>query len=316
MSNKDLITVIINVYNGEKTIKRCLDSIINQTYNFIEILIINDGSTDNSLKIIELYKDKRIKIINQKNKGLPVSRNIAIKKARGNYIYFVDQDDYIKEDTIEYLYNNSLKYDADISTCKTNIENNKKSKRKEKIKVLSSYDMLKKILIESNRENTLWNKLYKKSLFNSIECSGKIIDDIGTTYKLVLKSKKIVLSNQDKYYYNRISSSMSLNKSFEYKKDLYQESLKRYLFLKEKYPKLIEVNVSLLKTILLNYSDDNNIKKFYKNNKIIELFNKVYSMKIFFTKERFKYKIKFLLFRINPNLYLNIVKFYKNIKRK
>ena len=95
-----LISIIINVYNGEKYIKKCLDSVINQTYKNLEILIINDGSTDKTLEICKKYKDERIKIITTENQGLSFSRNVGIDNAGGEYLYFVDADDFIREISI------------------------------------------------------------------------------------------------------------------------------------------------------------------------------------------------------------------------
>ena len=108
-----MISVILNVFNGEKYIKKCLESIINQTYKDIEIVIVNDGSTDDTKKIIESYKDKRIKLINQENMGLSLSRNVGIDNSKGDYLYFVDVDDYLEKDALEYLYNLMIKYDAE-----------------------------------------------------------------------------------------------------------------------------------------------------------------------------------------------------------
>ena len=116
---KDLISVIINVYNGEKYINKCLDCIVNQTYSNLEILIINDGSNDKTLKLCKKYKDSRIKIITTKHLGLSLSRNVGLDKARGKYIYFIDVDDFIELDTIEYLYSLCIKYKASISTCRS-----------------------------------------------------------------------------------------------------------------------------------------------------------------------------------------------------
>ena len=117
----DLISVILNVYNGEKYINKCIDSVINQTYKNIEILVINDGSTDNTVNIVKKYKDKRIKLINnKKNLGLALSRNVGIDNAKGRYLYFVDIDDFILEDTIEYLYKLIKKYNVLLATCECN----------------------------------------------------------------------------------------------------------------------------------------------------------------------------------------------------
>ena len=199
---KELITVIINVYNGEKYIKKCLDSIINQTYKNLEILIINDGSTDNTLNICKTYKDKRIKIITTKNQGLSLSRNTGIDNAKGEYLYFTDADDYIELDTIEYLYNLCQKYNSDFSTCNSLTifdYNFKIKKHKEKIEILDSREMLKKVLLTMN--GTTWNKLIKKNIYNDIRFENRIINDVVVTYKLVLKANRIVYSNQIKYYY-------------------------------------------------------------------------------------------------------------------
>ena len=114
---EELITIIINVYNGENFIKKCLESVINQTYKNLEILIINDGSTDNTLRICESYEDERIRIINQENMGLSLARNVGIDEAKGEYLYFIDCDDFVEYDVIEYLYNLCKKYNTLMATC-------------------------------------------------------------------------------------------------------------------------------------------------------------------------------------------------------
>ena len=117
MKEKTKISVIVPVYNGEEFLSQCLDSILAQTLQDIEILCVNDGSTDNSLKILKGYakKDKRIQIINQKNQGLSASRNNAMKIAKGEYLSFVDADDYINKQFLEELYNSAIKENADIA---------------------------------------------------------------------------------------------------------------------------------------------------------------------------------------------------------
>ena len=175
----ELVTIVLNVYNCEKYVKKCLDSLIKQTYKNLEILIINDGSTDKSLEICEKYqkKDNRIRIITHENCGLSLSRNAGIDNAKGEYIYFIDSDDYIEKDTIEYLYNLCKKYDSKISTCDP-IDiydyNVKVKNKKEKIEIVSSIDYVKMILLSVKRTGTVWNKLIKKELFNSLNIIVKI----------------------------------------------------------------------------------------------------------------------------------------------
>lgn len=115
----DLISIIVPVYNVEKYLEHCLNSIINQTYKNLEIILVNDGSTDNSLEICESFKqkDSRIKIITKGNGGLSSARNEGLKIAKGNYISFVDSDDWIDADFIKALYNNLISTDSDMSTC-------------------------------------------------------------------------------------------------------------------------------------------------------------------------------------------------------
>ena len=110
------ISVIIPVYNVEKYLKECLDSVINQTLKDIEIICVNDGSTDNSLNILENYakKDNRIIVISQKNKGLSGARNTGLKYCSGEYVSFIDSDDYVSKDLFELTYNNAISNNSDL----------------------------------------------------------------------------------------------------------------------------------------------------------------------------------------------------------
>lgn len=313
----ELITIIINVYNGERFISKCIESIIKQTYKNLEILIINDGSTDGTLEICKSYKDKRIKIITTKNQGLSLSRNIGIDSAKGEYLYFVDADDFIEEDTIEYLYNLCKKNDSNFSTCNPLVifdYNFTKKQVKEKIILLDNYEMLKKVLLIENMAVTIWNKLIKKELFNNIRFENRIINDIVVTYKLVMKTSKIVYSNQRKYYYLKHKGCLSID-GYEKKEraiDFYNAIIERYNEVKKIYPNMIENDIGLLRGILKLYHIDNKeVKSFLKKQKTINLYKKIFSFKMMFAKIRTKEKIKILLFRINPILYTKTEKKYK-----
>ena len=113
------ISVIVPIYNSEKFLNKCLDSIVNQTLREIEIILINDGSVDSSYQICERYAeyDKRIILINQENKGVSSARNAGIEKASGEYLGFVDSDDYIEAEMYSKLYNSAKRYDADLVNC-------------------------------------------------------------------------------------------------------------------------------------------------------------------------------------------------------
>ena len=115
--NKKDISIIVPIYNAEKYLNKCIDSIINQSKKELEIILINDGSTDNSENIIKKYDDKRIKYFKNKNQGIGKTRNFGIKKATGKYIMFLDSDDYLDKDACKYLFNKIEKENLDIVVC-------------------------------------------------------------------------------------------------------------------------------------------------------------------------------------------------------
>ena len=304
----ELISIIINVYNGEKFIAKCLDSIINQTYKNLEILIINDGSTDNTLSICQSYKDERIRIITTENFGLSKSRNIGIENAKGDYFYFIDVDDFVENDVIEYLYTLCKKYNTKISTCKPiDIYNyNVKIKnKKEKVEVISNYEMLKKVLLSEDRAVCIWNKLIKREIFNNIRFEDRIINDITVTYKLVLLADKIAYSNQIKYYYLRHKASTTISKKHDANRliDKYNVCFERYNYLRNIYGDFTENNIGMLRIIPMLYVDgDKKLRDYLDSKSAIELFKKLFSFKILTCKLKFGEKIKIILFRINPKL--------------
>ena len=319
-----LISVIINVYNGEKFIKKCLDSVINQTYNNLEILIINDGSTDNTLELCEEYKerDKRIKIITQNNKGLAESRNVGIENSNGEYLYFVDVDDFISEDVIEYLYNLCKKYEVSMATCMSMdiYDYNYEIKNiEEKIRIISGKDMLKKILLSEDRAVTIWNKLFKKELFNNNRFENKTINDMTITHKIAILADKIAYSNQIKYYYLRHRESVTANESKNVRRyiDKYEVAIDRYNYIKNIYPNFIENEIGLIRVITVLYlTKSKEVEQFLKEKNVINLFRKLFSFKILFSNIKLKEKIKIYLFAINPKIYKFIANKYQNIRYK
>ena len=168
------VSVIVPVYNVEKYLKQCLDSIVDQTLEDLEIVLVDDGSVDSSGTICDEYakKDSRIEVIHKANGGLSDARNVGISKAKGRYIGFVDSDDYIKEDMYEILLNLIKKYDADVSICNLYdvIDGNECIRNKENgIREYSRLDILKEVLLDKNIQSYAWNKLYEKELFDEIK---------------------------------------------------------------------------------------------------------------------------------------------------
>jgi glycosyltransferase involved in cell wall biosynthesis len=316
----ELISVIINVYNGEKYITKCLDSIINQTYTNLEILIINDGSTDGTLEICNSYKDERIRIITTENQGLALSRNTGLDNAKGEYFYFVDADDFIASDTIEYLYSLIKKYDIKIATCRPleiHDYNFTVAQEIEKIEVISAEDMIKKILLWKEYSVSTWNKLVKRDLYANLRFKNRIINDMDFSHKLITKTDRIVYSNQIKYYYLlRNDSLCHKENSVERLIDMYNVFVDRYNYINELYPNMAENAASFLQsTINLYYSKTTKVREYMHKKSALKLYKKAFTLKILKTDIGLREKIKIILFRLPFPLYKFIIDTYLKLKK-
>lgn len=241
---KELITIIIPVYNVEKYIHKCIDSVINQTYKNLEIILVDDGSPDNCGKICDEYAkvDKRIKVIHQKNGGLSDARNSGIDIAKGEFISFVDSDDYINEDCIEILYKAIIENDADMSigahTVKYSTGKNI-NKATGEITTLSPEKVLERMLYDDGIDLSAWAKLYKIDLFKEIRYpKGRLFEDAATTYKLIDKSKKISIISISIYNYIIRNNSISSYKYNHQKMDLVTSTTEMCEYIRKKYPQL------------------------------------------------------------------------------
>lgn len=317
----ELISVIVNVYNGEKFIKKCLDSVINQTYKNIEIIIVNDGSTDNTLSICESYKDNRIKIINQENMGLSLSRNVGIDNSTGEYLFFVDVDDYIELDAIEYLYKLTKENNTMIATCSTKDIHNydfKVKPRKEIVRVISGKEMLKNILMSKDRFGTVWNKLIKKELFDNIRFEDRIINDVVVLYKLALATEKVTYSNQIKYYYLRHSNSITAKRYASRTIDFYKAAIERYNYIKNIYPEFEENEICLcwmIERLYVENTTKNEVLQFLNSNNAAKLYKEKFKFKYLFSSLKFREKVKLFLFKISPKFCCFVVDKYIKTKK-
>ena len=206
------ISIIVPVYKVENYLVQCVESIRRQTIHDIEIILVDDGSPDQCGKICDTYekKDSRIKVIHKANGGLSSARNVGIKAAAGEYIGFVDSDDYIAEDMFEKLYDACLDNNVLISACNYFYVFDEKIsfvEESEKMSVMSNEDFFKKILTEDGRiEMVAWNKLYHKSVFEKMDevfPEGKLFEDLGSMYKFVFSVKKIAYIDKGMYFYRR-----------------------------------------------------------------------------------------------------------------
>lgn len=215
-----LVSIIIPVYNVQDELNLCLESVISQTYRNIEILVIDDGSTDESASICDFYekKDSRIKVIHKLNGGLSDARNVGLEYASGEYVYFLDSDDLIKNDTIEVLLSLCEKYDAEIGIswfCPfySNLELKEllPSSGNRDIQIMNKKEAIKKMILPDNYDHSGCGKLYRKSLWeNMIFPKGKLYEDLYTTYDIFYKANKIVYVLEPKYLYRqRVGSIMN-----------------------------------------------------------------------------------------------------------
>lgn len=211
MINK--VSIIIPVYNVEKYIEECLESVIRQTYKNVEVILIDDGSTDKSGKICDIYmnKDSRIKVIHKKNEGAASAKNIGLKNISGTYVMFVDSDDVIDKKCVENKVRVLEETDADIVQTKflDMFKNNTQKYTSDIKNKLYKKDEFLLEYIKYWECAIFWNKLYKKEVLKDIEfIEGRCIDDEFFTYKIIQNSKKIVISNTYDYYYRHRKSSV------------------------------------------------------------------------------------------------------------
>lgn len=204
-----LVSVIVPAYNTAKHLPKCLNSIIKQSYQNLEIIIIDDGSTDNSSTIIERFakNDKRIKAIQQKNQGLSEARNNGVKKATGKYITFVDSDDQIAKTMIEKMVQAIIKTKANIAVCsfKEIYPNGKTAhfnRQKNPQKIYDTKNALKAMLQEQGFMVSSTMKLFPIDYFKDIKFpKGMLHEDVNTTYKLIMKAERIIFIPDELYYY-------------------------------------------------------------------------------------------------------------------
>ena len=224
MENK--VSIIVPVYNTENQIRYCLDSILNQTYKNLEIIVVDDGTKDNAGIIAEEYskKDDRIIVIHQENQGLSAARNTGLNAATGDYISFVDSDDVLKKDFYEYMIDVLKKEDypeivqaSFLRIDEDNIENVEnileENEPEEEIKTMSNIEALEKLYgadqLEYVKFVVVWNKIYKKELYSSLRFpKGRNHEDEYTTYKAIYAAKRIAYSNRLVYGYIQTKKSI------------------------------------------------------------------------------------------------------------
>lgn len=238
------ISIIVPIYNVEQYLNRCIESIIDQTMKSFELILVNDGSLDKCGEICELYKkkDNRIKVIHKPNGGVSSARNIGINISSGEFICFIDPDDYIDKDALEYLYNLVQKNNADIACYRMKVYKNEILESNiddsEQIKIFTGEDILKEYINNTTFQHSCWNKIYSRYLFEDEECKFaediRYAEDALFTHNILMKSKKLVYSNLQKYNYC-INSNGVVSNITEKRLDILKAQKEIYKLLKSNH---------------------------------------------------------------------------------
>lgn len=230
MEEKNLISVIVPVYKvDEKYLRKSIESIIQQSYSYLEIILVDDGSPDQSGMICDSYAaiDSRIQVIHKKNGGVSSARNCGLEIVTGDYIFFVDSDDTLKDNAIEILFLTAQNTNADITICscrhvkKQDKDNADCDKAKECLKTVESTEAIKNLaynvhVFEELEPTAVWGKLYKKAVVRGLRFNEKtnIGEDFVFNYFAICNSKNVTYCNFKLYNYNFVETSLMNNKTY------------------------------------------------------------------------------------------------------
>lgn len=320
-----MISVIIPVYNVEKYLKKCLDSVINQTYRDLEIILVNDGSTDRSRDICMQYAkaDPRILLLEEENLGLSAARNLGIDRATGEYITFVDSDDFIADNMLEVLALNIKKYFADVSMCDF-------CKVSENQKVQSSFSK-KEIIQEIDLDEfpncinkhysalvSAWGKLYRREIFREIRYpKGKLHEDEFILYDWVFQCKKIVYIKYSFYYYLQRDTGIMGNYGAQNVADIIEARSGHIDFaVKRNDESLYQIaQARMMCAMAVSYKRLKDAGKNEGLNEVYQRFCRLYQLKrlhkLLSLEERIGY---FWLYR-SPKFYIRMLGLYRRIRK-
>lgn len=243
----DLISVIIPIYNVEQYLNQCLQSICMQSYKNLEIILVDDGSSDHGPEMCDEWaeKDSRIHVIHKKNGGLSEARNVGISCAKGEYIAFVDSDDWVEKDLYQKLWNELHKNNAQIAACRI-VKAFESTLESQKIyseqKIFTSKEALQTLLMGRDFCAVAWNKLYRRDVIGDIRFPvGRLHEDEFFTYRVIANASRLVLVPEAQYYYRQRSGSIMDKWTIKHldSLDAFNERLR---FLKVHYPDLYDMD--------------------------------------------------------------------------
>lgn len=255
------ISVIIPIYKVEKYLNRCIESVVNQTYQDLEIILVDDGSPDNCPQMCDEWaeKDERIKVIHKENGGLSDARNAGMDEISGEYVFFVDSDDWIHKDMLKMLMLFQNRYDVDIVECKalptsTEVTDAQIDIEKIALSVLDTKEAMASLLRDKPLRQTVWNKLYKRDIVDGVRFEvGKYHEDEFWTYQVFDRAEKILFADVELYYYYQRQDSI-MGQAFSLKRlDAIEGRYRRLEMFKENYPELVSEAKENLAFLIMYY---------------------------------------------------------------
>lgn len=257
---KHKVSIIIPVYNVKDYLEKCIESVVQQSYKNLEIIIVDDGSTDGSQFICDefLKKDERIKVIHKMNGGLSDARNVGYSESTGKYIFFLDSDDWLVLNAIEILYNTLRMCEADIAVANYYYQYDSKSVKANEIAETRVYDRqeaMEALLRNDLIKNFAWGKLYKRELLEKYKFPvGKLFEDVYWTHLIFNQAEKVVLVKEELVYYYQRSTSISYK--FDIRKiHIVEGYLERRKFVAKEFPEFLylidETIISLVTSLYI-----------------------------------------------------------------
>ena len=234
----ELISVIVPVYNVERYLRRCVDSILHQTYQDLEILLVDDGSTDASGAICDEYaaQEERVTAVHQKNGGLSAARNAGLERAQGTYLCFVDSDDFLNSRMLETL-------------CR-DLQEQAPAELAVPVQCMTGREAIRSTLVSDELGDFAWNKLYKRELFRDIRYPlGRMMEDQGTTYRIFQQCSKVVYRPVPLYYYYQRPDSILHRRNMKFYEDKLDMGYQKYRAIREAYPGMPENDAAMLSVV-------------------------------------------------------------------